>query len=270
MSETTFGRTRPATLWIGARFSVIEQLCLTSFVRLGMEPVLYCYDAVEGVPDGVEVRDAAQVLPRERVFVNEERQSYAPFSDVFRYTLLRDTGFYWVDADVYAVKPFVFEGDYFLARIAPRIGIGVLSLPKSSPSLAAVLEVAEAPRADLPWLLKAHAKVGEHLREDGTVPIEKLPYKALGPLALDWLLRHHGEMHNVLPEATHCPLLPRHILRPRPKAERLVAAADPMSVHLYGSVQHRILHENGRDEIDPKTYLGGLLQNDGFGLKLYP
>jgi hypothetical protein len=235
-----------------------------------MEPVLYSYDPVEGVPTGVEVRDAAQVLPRERVFLNEERQSYAPFSDVFRYTLLRDTDFYWVDADVYAVKPFAFNGDYFFARIAPRIGIGVLSLPKASPSLTAVLEVAEAPRADLPWLLKAHAKIGNHQRQDGTVPIEKLPYKALGPLALDWLLRHHDEMHHALPEATHYPLSPRHVLRPRPKAERLVAAADPMSVHLYGSVQHRILREKGHDEIDPNSYLGGLLQDDGFGLALYP
>jgi len=234
-----------------------------------MSPVLFCYEPVEGVPDGVEVRDATVILPASRIFLNEERGSYAPFSDVFRYTMLRDTDLYWVDADVYAVKPFVFDSGYFLARIEPRVGIGVLSLPKSSPSLAALLDAAQAPRADLPWLRRTRAAIGDHAREDGTVPIEKLPYKALGPMALHWLLKRHGEMEHVLPEATHYPLSPRHILRPRPKAERLVAEADPMSVHLYGSVQHRLLREAGRDEIDPATYMGALLQKDGFALTLY-
>ena len=234
-----------------------------------MSPLLYCYDPVEGVPEGVEVRDAAEILPREAIFLNEERGSYAPFSDVFRYTMLRDTDLYWVDADVYAVKPFEFDGDYFLARIAPRVGIGVLSLPRSSPSLTALLQAAEDPRVDLPWLQRTRAAFDAHAREDGTVPIEKLPYKALGPIALHWLLRHHGEIEHVLPEETHYPLSPRHILRPRQKAERLVAAADPMSVHLCGSVQHKLLREAGREEIDPGCYLGALLQKDGFGLGLY-
>ena len=263
-------RTRPATLWIGGRLSAIEILCLTSVVRQGMAPVLFTYDEVLGVPQGVEVADASDILPRESIFLNVERQSYAPFSDVFRYTLLRDTDFYWIDADVYALKPFDFESDYFLAEFAPTVGIGVLSLPKTSPTLAALLDVCAAPRADLPWLSRFQETLEAEAGADGRVEIAQLPYKALGPLAMSWLLRQHGEYGQVLEQNTHYPLQPRQILRPAKRGRRTVRFADPMSVHLYGSVQHRKLQDAGVTSVDPECFLGWLLRKNRMGFDLFP
>jgi len=45
-----------------------RRLCLKSFVDVGYEVELYCYDDVEGVPAGVQRCDAAAILPRDQIF----------------------------------------------------------------------------------------------------------------------------------------------------------------------------------------------------------
>ncbi|SMX24112.1 hypothetical protein [Boseongicola aestuarii] len=270
MSRTARGRTRPATLWIGPRLSVIEQLCLTSFVRLGMEPVLYSYDPVEGVPTGVEVRDATQVLPRERVFLNDERQSYAPFSDVFRYRLLRDTDFYWVDADIYLCRPFPRDCGYLFGWAQGMISNCVLALPPHSPTLVALCDAFERPSIDLPWIRRFREAIRDRANADGTIDVAKLPYKALGPLALTWLLKRHGEVGRAFDNTLHAPIDPRHVLNTWRRARQRVRRSNPYAIHLYGSAQHRQMEVRNWDSIPEDSYLAHLLKAEGFGLTFYP
>src|SRR5262245_15998828 len=87
-------------LWIG-QLSPLERLCLSSFFAQGHSVHLYTYDAIEKVPQGVTLRDAATVLPSSQVFRNrlgKGKGSLAAFSDLFRYKLLLDEGGWWVDA----------------------------------------------------------------------------------------------------------------------------------------------------------------------------
>ena len=52
-------------LWIGPRLSPLERLCVSSFVRHGNRFRLWLYGPMEeGVPAGVEVADANEVMPR--------------------------------------------------------------------------------------------------------------------------------------------------------------------------------------------------------------
>lgn len=94
-------------LWIGPRLSVMERLCLKSFVDVGYDVELYRYGDVEGVPDGVRSCDAAAILPHDQIF---QRQSgfgaggYAEFSDRFRYHLLYAKGGWWFDMDFAAIR----------------------------------------------------------------------------------------------------------------------------------------------------------------------
>src|SRR3954467_14258102 len=90
-------------LWIG-QLSPVEQLCLKSFVAKGHNVHLYTYDAIENVPQGVTLQDAAQILPPSQIFRNRRgrgKGSLAGFSDLFRYKLLLDKGGWWVDTDVF-------------------------------------------------------------------------------------------------------------------------------------------------------------------------
>ncbi len=62
---------------------------------------------------GVELYDAAGVVPKglfERIVVRSEIRY---FSDIFRYAALYEHGGLWMDTDVVMVRPFPFRGDYF-------------------------------------------------------------------------------------------------------------------------------------------------------------
>ena len=104
------------SLWIGDRLSVMERLCINSFLRNGQPYHLYVYGDVKGVPDGTTLRDARTIIPESEIFLYREHRSYAGFSNMFRYKLLLDKGGYWVDTDVVCLRPFAFKEDFVLAR----------------------------------------------------------------------------------------------------------------------------------------------------------
>jgi FkbM family methyltransferase len=65
-------------------------------------------------PHGIEVRAAADVVPRalfERIVGSSEIRY---FSDIFRYAVLYEHGGLWMDSDVILLRPFPFRGDHFL------------------------------------------------------------------------------------------------------------------------------------------------------------
>ena len=86
------------------------------------------------------VRDAAEILPRSRVFQYRDRPSYAGFANFFRYKLLLERGGWWADADVVCLRPFDFPSPYVFAsephREAPVISPAVIKAPEASPLLA--------------------------------------------------------------------------------------------------------------------------------------
>jgi len=139
-------------LWIGRRLSKLEQLTLRSFVQHGHEFNLWVYDELdEDLPSGVILRDAAEILPRQRVFLKAEtdpsagvgRKSYGPFSDLFRYKLLHDHGGIWVDMDVTCLRPFDFREPYvFRAHPIGLIG-NLMKVPPSSELMRLTFEHAD-------------------------------------------------------------------------------------------------------------------------------
>lgn len=82
--------------WGGGPLTRLELVCLSSFIENGAHYNLYTYDEPRGVPKGVVVRDASEILPAERMFryhagtLNEG--SLSGFSNLFRYTLLQRVG----------------------------------------------------------------------------------------------------------------------------------------------------------------------------------
>jgi len=125
------------SLWLGPRFSKMERLAVSSFLRLGHTYRLYAYDDVADVPEGTSIADASQVLPKSSVFLDFEQAHYSTFSNIFRYKLLLERGGFWVDTDVVCLRPFRFASDYVLgfeqyADQPPRVASCVIRAPAGS------------------------------------------------------------------------------------------------------------------------------------------
>lgn len=119
-------------LWIG-QLSPVERLCLGSFAAQGHLVNLYAYDPIDNLPSGVTLQDAAQILPRALIFRNQlgkGKGSLAAFSDLFRFKLMLDRGGWWVDADIFCLKPFDFTAPYVFGFEGAGIASGVIKMPR--------------------------------------------------------------------------------------------------------------------------------------------
>lgn len=105
------------TLWIGEELTTMERLCAESFIQNGHDFHIYTYGDLRNTPRGIELKDAASIIPPEKIFKYKDHNSYAGFSNIFRYKLLRDRGNVWVDFDVICLRPFDSDADYFFSGV---------------------------------------------------------------------------------------------------------------------------------------------------------
>lgn len=142
------GRALPdvCMFWHGPALSRIERLCMTSFVANGHSVRLFAYEPPVGVPRGVDVLDAASVLPRSALEAHVKSRPLALFADRFRYELLFTRGGLWVDADVACLKPFDHaQTEIFGWQDAQTINNAVLGLPRGHALAECMLRVCEQP-----------------------------------------------------------------------------------------------------------------------------
>lgn len=98
-------------MWIGSELSVMEQLCICSYLENGHPFHLYTYQPVRGVPAGTIVKDGAEILPPDEIFVYRQgygKGSPSAFSNMFRYKLLLERGGWWSDLDAVCLRPLDF------------------------------------------------------------------------------------------------------------------------------------------------------------------
>ncbi|NDG27906.1 MAG: hypothetical protein EB120_12135, partial [Proteobacteria bacterium] len=90
------------TLWVGSSLKPLHTAALKSFLKYHTRLELYCYDLIDAVPEGVVLKDAAEILPKENIFPYKKgpgKGSFSAFSNVFRYALLFKKGGMWIDTD---------------------------------------------------------------------------------------------------------------------------------------------------------------------------
>jgi hypothetical protein len=96
-------------LWIGTKLTMMEKLSIRSFIANGHEFHLYCYQPIEGVPEGTVIKDGREIVPESDIC---KFRALANFSDWFRYNLIFQKGGWWVDLDTICLKPFDFIEEY--------------------------------------------------------------------------------------------------------------------------------------------------------------
>jgi len=92
-------------------------------VRLGHAFHLYVYDGID-VPEGVILKDASEIIPREELFYFQNpdtaKPDLGPFSDLFRFRLLMMRGGWWSDVDTVCLSADVPLTDRAWAREHPE------------------------------------------------------------------------------------------------------------------------------------------------------
>jgi hypothetical protein len=247
-------------LWIGPSLGPVERACLRSVLRQGHRLSLYCYEKPAGVPPGIVLRDAAQILPRSSI-IRHHSGSVSLFSNRFRYELQRRALGTWLDCDAYLVRPLDGTSDYLIGEYEPgRVSTGILRLPQDSPLLEPLLAIFEQ-KTVMPWLpWRAKAAAHWRLLTTGRVDVAKLPWGSAGPVALTYLTHAHGLADLAVPKDVFYPVPWQEadwILRPDRSLED-VLTPQTVSVHFWnerikafkhrpaprGSVLAR-LHEEG-------------------------
>lgn len=127
--------------WYGERLPELHQMCISSFIQQGHRVDLYSYESsLQGLPRGVTLRDANSILSSELVF-RDSGGSYALFADQFRYELLNQIGGWWVDCDVYCIRPFNFDREYVFGFEQPgKINNAVIKAPSGGPLTKQLVE----------------------------------------------------------------------------------------------------------------------------------
>lgn len=171
---------------------------MASFLANGHRVELHAYSSIEGVPDGVDIKDANEVLGERAVFVNSGegigRGGFAGFSDWFRYELLCRHGGFWCDADMVCLQPFVFDS------------YGVVATSREgewgTPALGCVLRIgAEDP------LLRFCV---EFCRQNNVAELVRESFIAVGPALLQRGIRELALDHYMTGPDVFCPVSWRH------------------------------------------------------------
>jgi mannosyltransferase OCH1-like enzyme len=155
-------------LWINNQpLSNLEKMCLNSHINNNHSCVLWSYDTSIQYPNGIEIRDANRIIPKDKIFSYKKppfKNNLAGFSDLFRYKVLYEYGGWWCDTDVLCLKRFDFSQDYVFGaerRMNKTIGLApaVIKCPIKSNLIKSCLEDAEkrlSINTNINWCELAH------------------------------------------------------------------------------------------------------------------
>jgi hypothetical protein len=136
------------SFWIGDALGDYDRLCLASWRALGHPVTIYAYAALAGVPPGVDVADAAAIVPKETLFDRAPGISHAMRADVFRMAGIAAGCGVWCDTDVLLLRPLPQFRDVLVGRErGGHLCNAVLGARTDLPMMRAVVDAFVALRA---------------------------------------------------------------------------------------------------------------------------
>lgn len=264
------------TLWIGEKLHPIHRLCLSSALYHGHRVRLFAYGPVTGVPEGVELANAGEVLPKSAMFFHGRTGSPAPFADRFRIKLIGMGLGAWIDTDVLFMRPLRAETpNIFGWEDDKLVGNAILQIDPGGGLFATVSKFISEDFLNPPWWngyrsaeLKVRNALG--LRKH----VGAMPYGTTGPDMLTWALRQHNQLNLAKPRETFYPL---------PYARKLAVfkkdgwhAMDDLpgsvvTVHLWfqglvGGIGKKAASHDAVPEVEPGSLLHGMARRIGVSL----
>ena len=167
------------SLWVGNPMTKIQEISLSSFIYHGHDLTLYVYDMDMIVPKGVVKADAGLIMNESEMF--KVQDTYAAFSDLFRYRMIKKTGLTWVDADTICLSSNWDDlGDTYACLEKNMVVGGVLKLPQDSSALD--------------YLIKKSTSFDK----------TKIKWVDVGPALVDKAFRKYELMEHALPMEVFC------------------------------------------------------------------
>lgn len=153
-------------MWIGSDLSNVEKLSINSFLKNGHQYHLYVYDDLKGIPDGVVIKDANEIIDGSKIFKYKKMkkkegdeiggEGFAGFADWFRYALLYKKGGWWSDVDSVCLKKFEILRPYFFTTFngtGHGVTNGIIKTQSNSRLMAFCLKSCEEMGAEATWMM---------------------------------------------------------------------------------------------------------------------
>jgi len=183
---TALDRGRPSdlpvlnSLWVGEELSYLERLCLRSALHHGHRFRLYSYCPADlrGVPKGVEVHDAAEVMGRDKLISYAGcANGVALGANLWRYHLLSKGLGFWCDLDFAFMGPLDFPQPYVLGwELEGWINNAMMFAPSDSDFVGDLFALTK-PNVRPPWFgPKRSAQFYWKRWRNGYVGLEDLPW----------------------------------------------------------------------------------------------
>ncbi|HEY4976696.1 MAG TPA: hypothetical protein VII05_05025 [Gaiellaceae bacterium] len=236
------------SVWVGGQPTALALASMRSFAALGHPYTLYAYEPLEGLPPGVTLADAGQILPRRAVSYLLERRAFALVSDLFRYARLR-TGGLWVDTDVIALRAFDFSEDELICgwQDDVLINVAVLGAPAGHPVITAIHRRSTTLRASREWITSdwSRRRRFQHalgvVRHGRAFSLTEAPWGTFGPDLLTKIASELGVTTETRAREVFYPIRFQDIdllLESGQEADRAITSAT-YSIHLWNEVLRR-------------------------------
>lgn len=139
--------------WGGCDLPPYARLSINSYVKQGHKYLLWTHDDLKNVPDGVIVKDANEIIPRQAFYERDNWKKCLSFSDWFRYKLLYERGGWWVDTDAVMMPGAeVPEGEIIFWRGASyHVMNGIMKVTPGMKFLRELCDLYERPLEDLDY-----------------------------------------------------------------------------------------------------------------------
>lgn len=188
------------TLWIGDSLSMIEQLCLNSFIHCGHNVELFVYSDVKNIPDAVKLRDGNEILHEDNIFMYKSRPSYSGFANWFRYEMLLKEGGVWVDTDVICLKHFNFETDLFFGyEDCTQYNCAVVGANPNQEIFKFLSQQVQSPNEILPYDTKKDKRMKFKRKYFKGNERGNVQWGETGPVGFTRAINHFGLSNKALP-----------------------------------------------------------------------
>jgi hypothetical protein len=230
-------------------------------LRQGHKVRLFCYEKIANVPNGIEISDAAEIMPRQDLLVHRSTGSPALGADRFRCLMMKMGLGIWLDTDVMLINPLSQTQDYIFGwEDKDLICNAVLYLPPGSPLTRELCDFVSQQYPIPPFYSDATRSDLEQRAMSGRpVDVRNLVWGVYGPKALTYFIRKNDLLHFSKPSDVFYPVhwSEAHALVSSKYDVSPSITPSTLAVHLWDSALRR------PSKIRPENPLGKLIIEKG-------
>ena len=196
------------SLWVGDRLGFIERLCVQSALATGHGFRLFSYEPgrLKGVPEGVELQDASEIMPRDKLITYSDTGAVALGANFWRYHLLSKGFGPWCDMDLLFLRQFPRQDYVFGWEHGGWINNAVMAAPADSPFVNDLLNLPK-PNARPPWFGPRRSLLFYLRRlKEGHIGFEDMPWGTYSSGLVTYLVKKHQLTHTALPPTAFYPV----------------------------------------------------------------